>query len=100
MWKIVLSRSELVQKAFADMKKSKSPEVAVFDALWPHLQSVVTRGRLAKMLETTMTDNQWGWESFEDINTKKDLRQFISDFIDLLDEEYEDDESVQFVMQN
>ena len=80
------------------MKKSKSSEVAVFDALWPILRSVVTRDKLAAILDAAMTEGGWGWESFEDIKTKQDLLKFIVEIKKQLDEEYDDDESVRFVL--
>tara|TARA_B100000886_G_C20308536_1_gene442820 strand:+ start:123 stop:371 length:249 start_codon:yes stop_codon:yes gene_type:complete len=80
------------------MRTSKSSEVAVFDTLWPILRSVVTRDNLTAILGAAMQEGEWGWESFEDIKTKRDLLKFIVEIKEQLDEEYEDDESVRFVL--
>lgn len=67
------------------MQTSKSPKDAVHDALWPTLRSVIKRGGLIRLMDDAFSENEWGWDVVEDINTKKNLGHFIGDITKLLD---------------
>ena len=96
---IELSRGELVEKAITGIQTSKSPKDAVYDALWPTLRSVISRGRLIRFMDAAFSEgcrrgyhrtlcgskNEWGWDVVGDINTKKDLGHFVGDITKLVD---------------
>ena len=96
--KIVLSVSELTKRALEKTALGESTERAVLKTLEPIVKPYVENGdQLGLVIQAAFDENEWGWEDYTDIKTKKDMTRFMKDVILAFKDDYEDDTFVQVV---